>query len=300
MALKKTSARRDCCDSAVRMVGEWHGTTRGPWGDDRTENIGLIVVEAVGEMRNGESERRCRGMFLPALACCMIFDLVASVEARPTSILAASQIILMSGRRHPRAGIVTSLRLRGGHLPDNIATVDVDMNQEELRSMHFDIDKDVASIASRCNICAFMQLQMFPCAHRLYVVQFVEQQSCGNKCGVFVFLSNFSATSDLCCAGYLTEATAQTTEYIKLQTWMHPMDSPLTQRTGGCITGSTSAFRCQRELHLSEVPGPLPWRLHIWTSHLTLHVTWHQNIDHHCFRACLDTRVLLGHPLKQW
>jgi len=41
------------------------------------------------------------------------------------------------------------LRLRGGHMPDNIATVDVDMDIEERKKMHYELDKDPASVASR-------------------------------------------------------------------------------------------------------------------------------------------------------
>jgi hypothetical protein len=41
------------------------------------------------------------------------------------------------------------LRLRGGHMPDNIATVDVDMDIEERKKMHYEFDKDPASVASR-------------------------------------------------------------------------------------------------------------------------------------------------------
>ena len=41
------------------------------------------------------------------------------------------------------------LRLRGGHMPDNIATVDVDMDNEERKKMHYELDKDPASVASR-------------------------------------------------------------------------------------------------------------------------------------------------------
>lgn len=52
------------------------------------------------------------------------------------------------------------LRLRGGHIPDNIATVDVNMDVEERKKMHYELDKDPASVASRCcNRCS----RLCPC-----------------------------------------------------------------------------------------------------------------------------------------
>lgn len=80
----------------------------------------------------------------------ILFIALSAVSVAGEAWCSPRAILRGGGGLRPLAAGIVALRLRGGHMPDNIPTVDVDMDVEDRKRLHYDLDKDAASIASRC------------------------------------------------------------------------------------------------------------------------------------------------------